>query len=635
MADYTRYFDNCKAVFQGGGCKAIAYVGAYKEAYKRGVFFSELSGTSAGSLFAAFIAAGAKPNYLEKIVMELDFRTFVKDYKKAGLFEKIIAKKKLPKEYRSYAKYLSFESLSDNFGVFKTDELYNFINDKLYELTGKRSLTFSDLTPDLHIVSADLHTHKVKTWNRSKTPEAKVAEAVCCSCAIPLFFQPVMNRYVDGGVLCNLPNFIFRDEPHYNKILCFRLTSAGKEVKINSFKDYALSLADTVVEGADNLHELLNLDTYDVSINVDDISSIDFDKLDETKKKQLIESGQKAAAAFFDNENIYSSDNNKKGNKRLTSYEQVYSLVSYLGYEKHKKVIVSCDSTYWSWCIFPTLVSWIRNGSTITVFVNKDLGKYPEQESSRRRMLKAMGCTLVEQERVQIEGFFFKSKEHWRGVSYRIANDTDAFFGKYYSDPLDGRMIGAWMNKLMEGVGEGKVPSISIRAVDEYDIKKALKAEPLYSDKNIDIRFKTIKVNEVVFMNPFIRALKYKQISTMFDLYMEKGLEPFSAAALIFANKKRSLIGPPVVEYHNGKYYVIEGNTRFAYAYRHGIERLKVVVVENVSAALPCNEDSVVTVDKVLLSDKKLQGIQRYGTFDYNLFRHIEERLHPYDTYMK
>lgn len=79
---YTKYFTSCKGVFQGGGCKAIAYVGAYKKAYERGVFFSELAGTSAGSIIAAFIAGGAKPEYLEKVVRNLNFKEFITKYKR-------------------------------------------------------------------------------------------------------------------------------------------------------------------------------------------------------------------------------------------------------------------------------------------------------------------------------------------------------------------------------------------------------------------------------------------------------------------------------------------------------------------------------------------------------------------------
>lgn len=61
QSKFSKYFNSCKGVFQGGGCKAIAYIGAYKRAYERGVFFSDLAGTSAGAIIATLIAAGAKP----------------------------------------------------------------------------------------------------------------------------------------------------------------------------------------------------------------------------------------------------------------------------------------------------------------------------------------------------------------------------------------------------------------------------------------------------------------------------------------------------------------------------------------------------------------------------------------------
>lgn len=68
------FFDNCLAVFQGGGCKALAYVGAYKSALKHGVHFNELAGTSAGSIVAALIAAGATPDQLEKFAYSISYK---------------------------------------------------------------------------------------------------------------------------------------------------------------------------------------------------------------------------------------------------------------------------------------------------------------------------------------------------------------------------------------------------------------------------------------------------------------------------------------------------------------------------------------------------------------------------------
>ena len=72
------YFSNCNGVFQGGGCKAVAYIGAYEVAYNHGIMFSELAGTSAGSIIAAAIALGATPDDIKKFIYNLDFKSLVK-----------------------------------------------------------------------------------------------------------------------------------------------------------------------------------------------------------------------------------------------------------------------------------------------------------------------------------------------------------------------------------------------------------------------------------------------------------------------------------------------------------------------------------------------------------------------------
>lgn len=632
---YTKYFDNCKAVFQGGGCKAVAYVGAYEEAYARGVFFSELSGASAGALIAALIAAGAKPDYLRKVVMELDFSQFVTDYQKPGWFEKRMMKYGVKdKSFDKYTDYISISALKNNYGIFDMKKIYTFVNDHLKTLSGKDILTFQDLTPDLHIVCADLYTHKIKTWNRKKTPEESVAKAVCCSCAIPIFFKPVDGRYVDGGVLCNLPNFIFADEPNYNKILSFRFKTTSEVDGIKNFADYCKALGETVVEGSDKMHELLNLESYDISIEVNDITATDFDKLTEEKKIELMDNGRKATEEFFKTESVYSFSQYQKRGRSLTTMEQVWSLVAYLGYDIHKEIIVSCDDTYWSWYLFPTMLKWVNNGSDITVYtvVNSTCDK---NEESRRRVLKALGINLIENnDPLSFKGFFFKGQDHWKGVSFD-KNQGDAVDAKFYSDWLDSRMIGAWVSKLHNGENSTTVKTgVKVRTIRPDDIIRLLKNDPIYATATM--KFQNIKVTDVVFMNPFIRALKYKQIGNMFELYQSSPFDiaPFSPTTLVLPNKKESIIGPPVVEYKNGKYYVIEGNTRFVYAYRHGIESLNVLVVSNVTTPLPCNEQSVVTVDKVLLSDRKVEGSKRYGQFDYSTFRHIEACLRPNDTYL-
>ena len=61
-------FINSKGVFQGGGCKAVAFIGAYEAAIENGVCFTEFAGTSAGSIIAAIIAAGASVNDMKNFI---------------------------------------------------------------------------------------------------------------------------------------------------------------------------------------------------------------------------------------------------------------------------------------------------------------------------------------------------------------------------------------------------------------------------------------------------------------------------------------------------------------------------------------------------------------------------------------
>jgi hypothetical protein len=54
-----------------------------------------------------------------------------------------------------------------------------------------------------------------------------------------------------------------------------------------------------------------------------------------------------------------------------------------------------------------------------------------------------------------------------------------------------------------------------------------------------------------------------------------------------------------------------------------------------VSEELPFSQTKKYDVSNVLISDKELEGTERYKDFSYEKYRHIEECLRPYETYMK
>lgn len=628
---FTKYFTSCKGVFQGGGCKAIAYVGAYQKAIERGVFFSELAGTSAGSIIAALIAAGAAPDYLTALVNSIDFKRFV--YKKCNLWKRILAWVIKSNKYSFLIKNLSYRDLKENFGVFDSSEIESFMESELRRLTGRNeTVVFNDLIPNLHIVCANMETHSVRIWNKTITPFESVAKAVRCSCSIPIFFQPVDKKYIDGGILSNLPNFIFTNEPHYNQILCFKLDSTENIEKIDSFTKYLSSLIDTVVEGVNDIQQKLILGSFQVPIKVSDIKSTDFNNITNDKIAYLLRSGEEAMDSFLNQESVFS---HCIRDSKIESKEQMRSLVSYISKERHKEIYVCCENTYWCWVLFLSVVRWCNHRSKITVITSATINKkYEEEELARRRMLNAMGCKIAIVEKVTLNGYFFSNNNVWEGIVFSEDTET-GFRAKYYHGLTDSELIKSWIDKLKKQVrnNNSKASPISIKSVSQEVIVEKLRNDAIY--EYADFNFETIELGKISFMNPFIRSLKYKQIEVLFDLYTSKNLPPFSPAALLFRNEKESLVGPPVVELRNGKYYLIEGNTRCVYAYRHGIKELQMLVVKNVQAPIPCDAEIEYKVSKILVSDREITRKQRYKDFDYTLFRHIEECLRPYETYLR
>lgn len=68
-------------VFEGGGVKGIAYVGAMEVLQRRGIFadIKRVGGTSAGAINAVLLACGYTNAEQKKILFELDFERFLDD----------------------------------------------------------------------------------------------------------------------------------------------------------------------------------------------------------------------------------------------------------------------------------------------------------------------------------------------------------------------------------------------------------------------------------------------------------------------------------------------------------------------------------------------------------------------------
>lgn len=317
-------------VFEGGGVKGIAYVGAMQVLEEKGILsnIGRVGGTSAGAINATLFALGYSNAETRAILKKLDFNNFMDD---------------------SYGVFRDTERLINNFGWYKGDFFYKWIGDQIKKKLGDPNATFRDLKekgrPDLYVYGTNLSTKFGEVFSFEHTPGARIADAVRISMSIPLFFAAVRNArddiYVDGGVLNNYPVKLF-DRKKYvsqetmalkrdyyekeNKVflkkhpssspyvfnretLGFRLDSKqeigvfryGSEPahhKIDSIIDYIKALMGTILDNQGNMH--LHGDDWQRTIYIDTlgVGTTDFDLSDQMKKK-LEDSGAQGANAYF------------------------------------------------------------------------------------------------------------------------------------------------------------------------------------------------------------------------------------------------------------------------------------------------------------------------------------------------
>lgn len=203
-------------VLSGGGVKGIGLVGAVVALMDAGFTPERVSGTSAGSIVGAIVAAASQDQQMtgeqvKRLALELDYRKFLDP----GLLERV------PVLGPSWA-------VARGSGIYRGDYAHDWMRSHLKNL-GVR--TFGDLAIDddelpreqrykLIVTVADVTTGQLVRlpWDYRRVygldpDEQEVADAVRASMSIPFIFRPVTLRagtgltstLVDGGILSNFP----------------------------------------------------------------------------------------------------------------------------------------------------------------------------------------------------------------------------------------------------------------------------------------------------------------------------------------------------------------------------------------------------------------------------------------------
>ena len=649
-SQHSKYLANCKGVFQGGGCKAIAYVGAYKEALSQGIGFSEFAGTSAGSIIAAFLAAGATPAQLDEIVSSISELTSQFNQPRRKCWKRKLLQlvlylihiifKSIPKQELLFRALIIIE----RYGIYDSTPIRTFVNQKLCDILHKEGkVTFSDLPFPLTVVASDLHNHSIKKWSLRETPHHDVSHAVQCSCAVPFVFMPVERTYVDGGMLSNLPALFVESEAYIDKTLAFSLKPDQSLVKKeDKILTYIRSLVATIVEGSTNIQTSLMPEIYHIPIS-SPLGLLDFAKLRKGSKEMqtAIKQGEDAVKSFIKRRE-YRQDPSQRMQQstktHLKKVEQIRTFVSHSSFGKNDIVVVSLRDLSWCWDMFLTILTWKNDQSQIEIYIENGLlpdTHQREKEESRIRMLCHMGIPVhLSSKKLPVYGYFFFKKPSWKGISV-VYDDKANRKGKILNDGFDHFIIQNLISKLRQSEYEFlpalPVNTLSLESVDENVILDRLRDIKAYV--GCDLHFEDVPLSQVRFMTKNVLGYKYRSMDVLIQAYGSDTVL-YGPAAFRFARNKLSLIGPPVVEYWDNHYVIINGNTRFLYAYRNHKESLRAVVVRNVTT--PLISDDRFRPNQVVVTDKTVRGSERYNSsWDYALFRPIEFSIRPYRQYLK
>ncbi|KEK24176.1 patatin-like phospholipase family protein [Bacillus gaemokensis] len=286
-------------VFEGGGVRGIAHVGAICALAEQGYEWERVAGTSAGAIIAALLAAGYSCTELKDIISNIDYHQFTKK----TLLDKIPF---IGKGLNAWTRLGIYSN------VFLEEWLENLLNKKGIH-------NFSDLSnpKNLKIIASDISNGRMVVFPDDlpsygfTNDHFSIAKAVRMSGTIPFFFEPVKWRtpkwkqpcyMVDGGILSNYPIWIF-DSPTIPRWPTFGFHFVKDEIKAEPtpYKE-PISMFKGLFKTMMQAHDLRHLDKESkartITIPTGTITSTNFE-LTDSEKEWLYQSGFNAANDFL------------------------------------------------------------------------------------------------------------------------------------------------------------------------------------------------------------------------------------------------------------------------------------------------------------------------------------------------
>jgi predicted acylesterase/phospholipase RssA len=615
--------------------------------------FSQVAGTSAGAIAAAFIATGAAPRWIIDELLEVDFACFQGRLAKGQwlrskwrgvvvLFRRGLAF--TPSCWTGMLKAALDVYLYG--GAFSSEALETWIDSALKRLLSVNGLKtkgdkvcFRDLPMPLTIVASDIANGSYKIWSQEDSLDESVAFAARCSSSIPLFFQPVRRGdrvFVDGGMLANAPSFVFREKKdddaatYAARLVTFRLVKrVVAKADLETTGGYFERLGTTVVDGASAIQEELQPSRSDVRIDTGAIGSTDFDKVTDAARRDLVDAGRVAVRSFVENEEA-----TMRGVKDLVRFvgrdQQALFLVQLLS-GVPKEVTVYDFSSVWLHICFPSFLKAMRGGTSLRYVCRREADK---PELHRRRLFEMMGGVIEHVNEIpfkgvvaygaKLDGFVLVSDDASPTASY----ETEVWRAySSLSDPVFFKLLEARCKQLEGILASPNLPfSPRLELVEDRDLLLArLGRIPQY--QGATFRIGDVRLDHGLLTHQtYVKEYKYLQADITVRLLKSLGRDTFDAYAVDLGNGHRTMITPPIVEVSGRERMVVKGHSRALFCLRNGVESMRAVIVEGPQKPLP---DSGKRLVDLALASRTRTRTQQYPNVDDTAWRRIEEAVHP------
>jgi NTE family protein len=333
-------------VFEGGGARGYAHIGALRAAEDRGIEFVAVAGTSIGAAIAALVAAGYTGRELltpadgtaqESGLFASDLEQQLlhqREYKRIKRLQRWMkaggnwwtGSLPLISRYLYVAWWLTvllspfvflfhgrlLRSVWSQSGATGTEKIRDWLNEQLRRKLGMPDgarVVFGELPIKLRVVVADLSAGDILVFGGPQHQQMEVAEAVAASLSYPLFFRPVRigeSIHVDGGLVSNFPAWVLDDvreaQQRSYPTFGFRLLdSAPEETWPGDGRPRFIGYAPRLLSAALNSRQSLEsrrIDDYHPITLPTHIGTLDFHRLN-YERAQLVKLGKEGVERYF------------------------------------------------------------------------------------------------------------------------------------------------------------------------------------------------------------------------------------------------------------------------------------------------------------------------------------------------